>query len=100
VTRQVAVGTVFDIGKSQINEATLSERAPIKLSGVELLAHLNGLDARAVVSGSWPRTDFHYRPVHYAVAKDGKRFLVNRYVPPDHVSPLTIVLHATAEPPR
>jgi Tol biopolymer transport system component len=32
----------------------------------------------------------------YDVAKDGKRFLVNRYVKPDHVAPLTILLHATA----
>jgi hypothetical protein len=30
------------------------------------------------------------------VAKDGKRFLVNRYVRPDHVAPLTILLHATS----
>jgi Tol biopolymer transport system component len=30
----------------------------------------------------------------YDVAKDGKRFLVNRYVKPDHVAPLTILLHA------
>jgi hypothetical protein len=34
----------------------------------------------------------------YDVAKDGKRFLVNRYVKPDHLTPLTVVLHATAEP--
>lgn len=33
----------------------------------------------------------------YDVTKDGKRFLVNRYVKPDHISPLTIVLNATAE---
>jgi len=30
----------------------------------------------------------------YDVAKDGKRFLVNRYVKPEHVAPLTIVLNA------
>ena len=30
----------------------------------------------------------------YDVAGDGKRFLVNQYVKPDHVDPLTIVLHA------
>jgi eukaryotic-like serine/threonine-protein kinase len=29
----------------------------------------------------------------YDVAKDGKRFLVNRYVSPEHVPPLTILLH-------
>jgi hypothetical protein len=31
----------------------------------------------------------------YDVAKDGKRFLVNRYVKPEHVAPLTILLTAT-----
>jgi serine/threonine protein kinase len=32
----------------------------------------------------------------YNVTKDGKRFLVNRYVKPDHGTPLTIVLNATS----
>jgi Tol biopolymer transport system component len=32
----------------------------------------------------------------YDVAKDWQRFLVNRYVKPDHVPPLTILLHAAA----
>jgi Tol biopolymer transport system component len=32
----------------------------------------------------------------YAVAPDGKRFLVNRYVKPDYVQPLTVVLNAVA----
>ena len=32
----------------------------------------------------------------YDVTKDGKRFLVNRYVSPEHVPPLTILLN-TAE---
>lgn len=36
----------------------------------------------------------------YDVAKDGKRFLVNRYVKPEHVAPLTILLNAaTGSPP-
>jgi eukaryotic-like serine/threonine-protein kinase len=35
----------------------------------------------------------------YDVTKDGKRFLVNRYVKPDHVAPLTIVLHAAVGNP-
>ena len=30
----------------------------------------------------------------YDVTKDGKRFLVNRYVKPEHVAPLTILLNA------
>ncbi len=29
----------------------------------------------------------------YDVAKDGQRFLVNRYVKPEHVPPLTILLN-------
>ncbi len=33
----------------------------------------------------------------YAAAKDGKRFLVNRYVKPERVTPLTIVLHAAGK---
>jgi len=32
----------------------------------------------------------------YDVSKDGKRFLVNRYIKPDQVEPLTVVLNATA----
>ncbi len=32
----------------------------------------------------------------YDVTKDGKRFLVNRYVKPERITPLTIVLNATA----
>jgi hypothetical protein len=33
----------------------------------------------------------------YDVSRDGKKFLVNRYLKPNHPSPLTIVLNATAE---
>ena len=32
----------------------------------------------------------------YDVAKDGKRFLVNRYVAPEHIAPLTILLNTPA----
>ena len=32
----------------------------------------------------------------YDVSKDGKRFLVNRYVKPEHVPPLTVLLNATS----
>jgi dipeptidyl aminopeptidase/acylaminoacyl peptidase len=32
----------------------------------------------------------------YDVAKDGQRFLVNRYVKPDHVPPLTILLNVSS----
>jgi hypothetical protein len=30
------------------------------------------------------------------VARDGKRFLVNRYLKPDQLQPLTVLLNATA----
>jgi hypothetical protein len=51
--------------------------------------------ASAVVRGKRPtirNTDI----VSYVanVAKDGKRFLVNRYVKPEHVPPLTVLLNA------
>ena len=36
----------------------------------------------------------------YDVTKDGKRFIVNQYLKPDHVTPLTIVQHAFAESPN
>ncbi len=36
--------------------------------------------------------------VTYDVTKDGKRFLVNRYVKPEHIQPLTILLHAPDNP--
>jgi len=36
----------------------------------------------------------------YDVSHDGKRFLVNRYVKPDHINPLTIVLNAAGTPDK
>ena len=36
----------------------------------------------------------------YDVAKDGKRFLVNRYVKPEHVAPLMILLNTTSGNPH
>ena len=36
----------------------------------------------------------------YDVTKDGQRFLVNQYVKPEQIAPLTIVQHALAEPPK
>jgi eukaryotic-like serine/threonine-protein kinase len=47
------------------------------------------IPARAQISASDTFT--------YDVTQDGKRFLVNRYVKPNQITPLTIVLHATAE---
>ena len=52
-----------------------------------------------------PLFQFHGRPpisssdvFSYDVTKDGKRFLVNRYVKPDKNPPLTIILNAGSEP--
>src|SRR4029077_3808568 len=36
----------------------------------------------------------------YDVAKDGQRFLVNEYLKPDHVTPLTIVQHIFSASPK
>ena len=36
----------------------------------------------------------------YDVAKDGKRFLVNHYVKPEHVAPLIILLQIASSPPN
>jgi len=36
----------------------------------------------------------------YDVAKDGNRFLVNRYAQPDRIEPLTVVFHASANDQR
>jgi eukaryotic-like serine/threonine-protein kinase len=51
-----------------------------------------------------PLFQFHGRAVisstdvfSYDVTKDGKRFLVNRYVKPERITPLTIVLHAAGQ---
>ena len=51
-----------------------------------------------------PLFQFHGRSVisstdvfSYDVTKDGKRFLVNRYVKPERITPLTIVLNATVK---
>ena len=51
-----------------------------------------------------PLFQFHGRAVisstdifSYDVSKDGKRFLVNRYVKPERIAPLTIVLHAATD---
>jgi Tol biopolymer transport system component len=58
-------------------------------------------DASAFVTGTpTPLFQIHGRaPISstdvftYDVAKDGKRFLVNRYVKPEHVAPLTILVN-------
>src|SRR5580692_3087426 len=61
------------------------------------------VDAQSVFATGTPTPLFQIRgraPISstdvftYDVAKDGKRFLVNRYVKPEHVPPLTILLNA------
>jgi Tol biopolymer transport system component len=70
----------------------------IGLSGMLTAVSVNG--ASAFVTGT-PTPLFQIRgraPISstdvfsYDVAKDGKRFLVNRFVAPEHVAPLTILL--------
>ena len=60
-------------------------------------------EAGCVTGTPTPLFQFHGRAAisstdvfSYDVSKDGKRFLVNRYVKPDHITPLTIVLNASA----
>jgi hypothetical protein len=62
------------------NEGTFSSGTPVPLFQVR---------GRAPVSSTDTFT--------YDVSKDGKQFLVNRYLKPDRPSPLTIVLNATAD---
>ena len=61
------------------------------------------VDAQSVFATGTPTPLFQIRgraPISstdvftYDVAKDGKRFLVNRYVKPEHVPPLTVLLNA------
>ncbi len=47
---------------------------------------------------SFTRADLLHRCFQLRhVAKDGKRFLVNRYVRPERITPLTIVLNAQSD---
>jgi serine/threonine protein kinase/Tol biopolymer transport system component len=81
---------LFYVGLTSILMAAPVDAASTFSSGTPV--PLFQIRARAAISS----TDIFT----YDVAKDGKRFLVNRYVRPDHVPPLTIVLHATADPPK
>ena len=67
------------------------------------------VDTSTTFSSGTPSTLFQVRgraPISstdlftYDVTKDGQRFLVNQYVKPEHVEPLTIVEHALAESPK
>ena len=75
-----------------------SIRARRHVDGCAVSSEGGFLDRYALdtVPDSRPRPDFITDVFTYDVAKDGKRFLVNRYVKPDHVAPLTILLHAPA----
>ncbi|HTR25674.1 MAG TPA: protein kinase [Terriglobales bacterium] len=62
------------------------------------------VDAQSVFATGTPQALFQVRgraPISstdifsYDVSKDGKRFLVNRYVKPEHVPPLTILLYTS-----
>ena len=66
----------------------------LRLRELSLLcpAPLFQIHARAQISS----TDLYT----YDVSKDGKRFLVNRYVRPEYITPLNIVLNATAAPQK
>jgi len=81
---------LYYIGPSEMLMAVPIEAAGSFSSGSP--APLFQIRARAPISS----TDLFT----YDVTKDGKRFLVNQYLKPDHVVPLTIVQHAFAEPPK
>jgi Tol biopolymer transport system component len=67
------------------------------------------VDATGTFSSSAPAPLFQVRgraPISstdlftYDVTKDGQKFLVNEYLKPDHVAPLTIVQQVFSEPPK
>ena len=75
------IGTQGMLNAVPVNsEATFSTGAPVPLFQIRGRAPISSTDV-----------------LSYDVTKDGKRFLVNRYVKPEHVEPLTLVLHADAE---
>jgi hypothetical protein len=64
-------------------EGTFSTGAPIPLFQIHGRAPISSTDVFS-----------------YDVTKDGKRLLVNRYVKPEQVAPLNILLNAAAQPQR
>jgi len=54
-------------------------------------------DGKAILSTHLTAANSRLELITYDVAADGKRFLVNRYVKPAFITPLTIVLNATGE---
>ncbi len=69
--------------KSMLTAIPISAEGSISFGSPSQLFPIRG---RAAISSSDTFT--------YDVAKDGRRFLVNRYVKPEHVEPLTVVLNA------
>jgi Tol biopolymer transport system component len=80
---------IFYIGLSGMLTAVLVNGENIFATGTP--APLFQIRGRAPISSTDVFT--------YDVAKDGKRFLVNRYVKPEHVAPLTILLNAPSGNP-
>ena len=80
---------VFYIAPSGVLMAVPVNGASIFATGTP--AALFQIHGRAAISSSDVFT--------YDVAKDGKRFLVNRYVKPEHVPPLTILVNVAAANP-
>ena len=55
--------------------------------------HFRDRDARPAVSDSWARPDFLHRRFYLRCGQRRQAFPVNRYVKPEHVAPLTILLN-------
>jgi eukaryotic-like serine/threonine-protein kinase len=75
-----------------INPKGMLVAVPVSISGTFTAgapSPLFAVHARAAISS----TDLFT----YDVARDGKRFLVDRYAKPQHIQPLTVVLHAAAD---
>ncbi len=80
---------IFYIGpKNMLTAVSLNVEGTLSTGSPQPLFQLSG---RAPVSS----TDLY----KYDVAKDGKRFLVNRYIQPGNLPPLNIILHATETTP-
>jgi Tol biopolymer transport system component len=78
---------IFYIGpKGILTAVEVSTEGTLSTGAQSLLFQIHG---RAPISS----TDLFT----YDVARDGNRFLVNRYVKPDHVQSLTVLLNAAAE---
>jgi Tol biopolymer transport system component len=76
--------------KGMLTAATVSSSSDSFASGAPV--PLFQIHARAKISS----TDV----VTYDVSKDGQRFLVNRYVRPSHITPLTVIFNASADQPK